>query len=226
MNKIGIIVSGGSINDEFATNVIKSINPSVLIGVDSGLGFLYRNQISPTHIVGDFDSVDANVIAYYKEQTNIPFREFNPVKDATDTEIALRLAIELGVTRLYVLGATGTRLDHVMSNIQILKIALDAGVETYLWDSCNRISLWNTEICLKRETSFGTYFSIFPFGGTVEKVFIKGAKYPLSDYQMTPYESRTVSNEFSDDIVQITFENGYVILMETRDRKENNHEKI
>lgn len=217
MNKIGIIVSGGSIDDEFATNVIKSINPSVLIGVDSGLGFLYRNQISPTHIVGDFDSVDANVIAYYKEQTNIPIREFNPVKDATDTEIALRLAIELGITRLYILGATGTRLDHVMSNIQILKIALDAGVETYLWDSCNRISLWDKKITLKKELAFGNYFSIFPFGGEVSDVTIEGAVYPLKDYCMTPYESRTVSNEMKDDVVKITFTKGYVILMETQD---------
>ena len=100
-----------------------------------------------------------------------------------------------------------------------MKIALDADVETYLWDQCNRISLWDAEICLQRETSFGTYFSIFPFGGTVEDVSIKGAKYPLSDYQMSPYESRTVSNEFAEDTVRITFGNGYVILMETRDLK-------
>jgi thiamine pyrophosphokinase len=217
MNKIGIIVSGGSVHDAFAAQVIENVNPGVLIGVDSGLEFLYRNQISPTHIVGDFDSVDKTVIAYYKEQSNIPIREFNPVKDATDTEIALRLAIELGVKKLYILGATGTRLDHVMSNIQILKIALDAGVETYLWDDCNRISLWDKDIYLEKRSAFGKYFSIFPFGGEVCDVTIEGAKYPLKDYRMTPYESRTVSNEMQDAIVKITFSKGYVILMETQD---------
>ena len=217
MNKIGIIVSGGSIQDTFAVNVIKNINPSVLIAVDSGLEFLYRNQISPTHIVGDFDSVDQKVIAHYKEESSIPIREFNPVKDATDTEIALRLAIELGMEKLYILGATGTRLDHVMSNIQILKIAIDAGVETYLWDNCNRISLWNKEIVLEKKSAYGKYFSIFPFGGEVNNVTIEGAKYPLKEYRMTPYESRTVSNEMKDATVKITFSKGYVILMETQD---------
>jgi len=217
MNKTGIIISGGSVQDEFATKVIENLKPDVLIGVDSGLEFLYRNHISPTHIVGDFDSVDASVIAYYKEHTDIPIREFNPVKDATDTEIALRMALELGVDKLYILGATGTRLDHVMSNIQILKIALDTGVEAYLWDECNRISLWKKEICLEKTKSFGTYFSIFPLGGEVDDLNIEGAKYPLSHYRMLPYESRTVSNEFSDDLVKITFGNGHVILMETRD---------
>ena len=217
MNKKGIIISGGSIDDAFAMHVIADMKPDVLIGVDSGLNFLYRNKVCPTHIVGDFDSVEPNVIAYYREQTKVPIRKFDPVKDATDTEIALRMAIELGVEKICILGATGTRLDHVMSNIQILKIALDAGVETYIQDTCNRISLWEKEIRLEKVKSFGKYFSIFPFGGTVESVSIEGAKYPLSNYRMTSFESRTVSNEIKDDVVKITFPDGYVILMETRD---------
>ena len=30
------------------------------------------------------------LVAYYREEVNVPIREFNPVKDASDTEIALR----------------------------------------------------------------------------------------------------------------------------------------
>lgn len=219
MNKKGLIISGGTIEDAFAVQVIETFAPDYIIGVDSGLQFLYRNQVMPTHIVGDFDSVDAEVISYYRECTNVPIREFNPVKDATDTEIAVRLAIELGVEELWLLGATGTRLDHVMSNMQILKLALDEGVEAYILDACNRISLWENEIYLEKADAFGTYFSIFPFGGTVERVSIEGAKYPLDNYRLTPFESRTVSNEMADDIVRITFSDGMLLLMETRDGK-------
>lgn len=217
MNKKGIIISGGSIDDVFAMQTINEIQPDYVIGVDSGLNFLYRNRVTPTHIVGDFDSVEPSVIAFYKEEGSIPIREFNPVKDATDTEIAVKLAVELGVEKLWLLGATGTRLDHVMSNIQILKIALDAGVKAYILDECNRISLWEREIHLEKAQCFGEYFSIFPFGGVVEQVSIEGAKYPLCNYCMTPFESRTVSNEMKEDSVKITFPEGYVILMETRD---------
>ena len=142
MNKKCVIVSGGSINDSFAMKMIENIKPDCVIGVDSGLNFLYRNQVLPTHIVGDFDSVTPEVIAYYKENSHIPIREFNPVKDATDTEIAVRLAAELGVKELWLLGATGTRLDHVKANIQILKIAFDYGIKAYILDECNRISVW------------------------------------------------------------------------------------
>lgn len=217
MSKKGIIVSGGAIQDEFAMQLIQDVTPEYIVAVDSGLNFIYRNQVVPTHIVGDFDSVKPEVIAHYKEQATIPVREFNPVKDATDTEIAVRLAIELGVNELWILGATGTRLDHVMANIQVLKIALDAGVKAWIVDEHNRISLWKNEIFLLDETRFGTYFSIFPFGTEVKDVSIKGAKYPLAKYHMTNENSRCVSNERADKEVVITFSEGIVILMETRD---------
>ena len=217
MNKKGMIISGGSIEDAFALQMLEEIRPDYVIGVDSGLAFLYHNQVMPTHIVGDFDSVEPEIIAYYRENTAIPVRAFNPVKDATDTEIAVHLAVELGVKKLWILGATGTRLDHVMSNIQILKIALDHEIEAYIMDTCNRISLWQKEIYLSKGSQFGKYFSIFPFGGVVEDVSIEGAKYPLSHYRMTPYESRCVSNEMEEDEVKITFPEGFVVLMETRD---------
>lgn len=219
MNKKCVIVSGGSIDDPFAIQVIENIKPDCVIGVDSGLDFLYRNQVVPTHIVGDFDSVSPEVISYYKSKADIPIREFTPVKDSTDTEIAVRFATELGAEELVILGATGTRLDHVMANIQILKIALDQGMKAYILDECNRISVWEKEIRLCASERFGKYFSLFPLGGVVEDVSIEGAKYPLQHYKMSPFESRCVSNEYKDDEVVITFPKGTIVLMETRDKE-------
>ena len=219
MNKKCVIVSGGSINDSFAMQIIENIKPDCVIGVDSGLNFLYRNQIMPTHIVGDFDSVSPDVIAYYKSMENIPIREFNPVKDSTDTEIAVHLSAELGAKELFLLGATGTRFDHVMANIQILKIALDYDMQAYILDENNRISVWEKQIHLYKKECFGKYFSLFPLGGDVEDVSIEGAKYPLEHYRMSPFESRCVSNEYEGEEVKITFPKGYVILMETKDKE-------
>ena len=214
-----MIVSGGSIDGSFALEMLEKINPDIIIGVDSGLAFLYHNQVVPTHIVGDFDSVEKEIIAYYKEKTEVPIREFNPVKDATDTEIAVRMAIELGLTELWIFGATGTRLDHVMANIQVLKIALDAGMKTYIIDNYNRISLAKKKICLSKKDAFGPYFSIFPLGGIIGELNIVGAKYPLQNYTLYPYDSRCVSNQILEKDVHITFPEGILILMETRDGK-------
>lgn len=218
MNKKIIIISGGSIDDAFAVECIQQVQPEIIIGVDSGLGFLYRNQVKPTHIVGDFDSVEPSIIEYYRT-TDIPIRQFNPVKDASDTEIAVRFALELGAEEIWLLGATGTRLDHVMANMQVLKIAHDAGVKAYIVDVCNRISLAEKEIYLSKKEAFGDYFSIFPFGGIVEDVSIEGAKYPLEHYRLCPYDSRCVSNELAEETVKITFPQGMILLMETKDKK-------
>ena len=74
-----------------------------MIGVDKGMEFLYSHQILPNYIVGDFDSVKKEIGDYYRNETDVPIREFNPVKDASDTEIAIRLAMTLGAGEILIL---------------------------------------------------------------------------------------------------------------------------
>lgn len=218
MSKKAVIISGGTIDDKFVLQMLDEIQSEYVIGVDRGLEFLYRNQVMPTHIVGDFDSVKAELVEYYEKQTQVPIQKFRPEKDASDTEIALHLAIELGVEKVWIFGGTGSRLDHVMANIQILKIAHDRGIKAYLQDTNNRISLAEKEIKLYKKDVFGDYFSIFPFGGVVEDISIEGAKYLLSHYRLCPNSSMCVSNELQENEVKITFPTGTIILMETRDK--------
>ena len=78
---------------------------------------------------------------YYRDETDVPIREFNPVKDASDTEIAIRLAMTLGCKEMIILGATGGRIDHLWANIQSLAIPFQAGVEAQILDPQNRIRL-------------------------------------------------------------------------------------
>ncbi|MEE0883661.1 MAG: thiamine diphosphokinase [Faecalimonas sp.] len=217
MSKKAVIISGGTIDDKFVLQMLNEIQPAYVIGVDRGLEFLHRNHVMPTHIVGDFDSVRTEVVEFYQKETQVLIRKFKPEKDASDTEIALHLAIELGVEKVWIFGGTGSRLDHVMANIQILKIAHDLGIKAYLQDASNRISLAEKEVMLRQEENFGDYFSIFPFGGVVEDISIEGAKYPLSHYRLCPNSSMCVSNEMQEKEVKITFPTGMIILMETRD---------
>ena len=217
MSKRTVIVSGGMVEKDFALPILKSEDTEFIIGVDSGLKFLYDNEIKPDYIVVDFDSAPRSLVSYYREELNVPVREFNPVKDASDTEIALRLCIGLNRKEIWILGATGNRIDHMWANVQCLQIALDAGADASIVDSHNQIRLLDKGITLKREEAFGKYFSLFPLELPVDDLSITGAKYPLKDHFMKPDDSLCVSNEFAEDEVDIWFAFGKVILMETRD---------
>ena len=194
MSKRTVIVSGGILEKEFVLPILQSEETEFIIGVDKGLQFLYENEIKPDYIVGDFDSVPREIVEYYRTEENVPIREFNPVKDASDTEIALRLCLGLRRKEIYILGGTGNRIDHLWANIQCLNIALAAGSEAMILDSHNRIRILEHGITLTRAEAFGKYFSVFPLELPVEDFSISGAKYPLQNFVC-----------------------GKVILMETRD---------
>ena len=197
--------------------MLESYEKEYIIAVDKGMEFLYRHDIMPSYIVGDFDSVNKEIGDYYRNETQVPIREYVPAKDATDTEIAIRLAMTLGCSEIIILGATGGRIDHLWANVQCLMIPFKAGIDARIMDSQNMIRLIEDEVHLKKEEAFGPYFSVFPLGAEVYGLTIQGAKYPLYNHTLTPYDSLCVSNEFKDDEVVIDFHAGTVILMQTRD---------
>ena len=177
----------------------------------------------PSYIVGDFDSVKKEIGDYYRDETNVPIREYNPVKDASDTEIAIRLAMTLGCSELIILGATGGRIDHLWANVQSLMIPFKAGIDAKIIDSQNLIRLiGDGETLLKKEEAVGPYFSVFPLGEEVFGFNIEGAKYPLRNHTLSPCNSLCVSNQIAEDVdeVVISFPAGNVILMQTRDKRE------
>lgn len=217
MTKKTVIVSGGMLEEDFVLPILKSEETEFVIGVDKGLEFLYKHEIKPDYIVGDFDSVSRELVDYYREELNVPIREFNPVKDASDTEIALRLCLGLNRKSILILGGTGNRIDHLWANVQCLQIALQAGADARIVDSHNQIRLLDSDITLKKTEAFGPYFSLFPLEMPVDELSIRGAKYPLQNHFLKPSDSLCVSNEFAEDEVTISFVYGKVILMETRD---------
>ena len=117
----------------------------------------------PTYILGDFDSLSPKILNYYKENHVAPIREFNPMKDNTDTDIAFQQAIVLGSSEITILGATGGRLDHFLSIVQNLKTAWEKKIPAYIVDSRNLITIpVETSFEIRKEEQFGKYVSFFP----------------------------------------------------------------
>ena len=154
---------------------------------------------------------------YFDEQPEISKIRLDPIKDDTDTEFAIRKAISMGAKRITLLGAIGTRLDHVLGNVELLGIGLSEHVQIEMLDTNNRIRMINTGITIGKEEQFGTYVSLIPYTAEVKGLTLTGFKYPLDHYTLKGFCSIGVSNEITAEKATITFEDGILIVIESRD---------
>lgn len=211
---ITLIISGGELNSNFLKEFIKNNNINNIIAVDKGLEALDENGILPNYIVGDFDSINKNVLSKY--ENNAEVIKLNPEKDFSDTHMALKLAIKIKSTSIYVLGAMGKRIDHALANIHILKEALDSNIECKILDSNNEIQLITTG---KHEVgNLGyKYVSLIPLTTKVEGITLTGFKYPLNNATLEIGHSIGVSNELIKDIATIEIKSGILIFIKSKD---------
>ena len=222
MKKI-LIITGGRTETDFIAEVYESYSPDIVIVADRGAMVAKELNIIPDYLVGDFDSGDTTVVEYFRAQFEIygkpMIKSFNPEKDETDTELAISLAQTLNPSEIVLLGATGTRLDHTLANIELLYRLLEGGIESRIIDEYNVISIHDSAITLKRDKALGEYFSLIPFTDKVKGLSIRGAKYEVENHILNSGSSLGVSNEFKKDMVEINFESGILILFMTSDER-------
>ena len=206
-----LIVSGGTPPSEriFKDELKKC---QLFLGADSGCETYFKYNVMPHYALGDFDSIGEE----YREKlkcTNVI--KFNSEKDNTDSELAVLKAIELGAREIVLLGFTGTRIDHMLSNLGLLNTCLDNRVKAYIRDNNNTIYLIDKPTILK--DSMGKYISFQAFGEDVENFSIKGAKYELENYNLTFGNGRCVSNEFLNGYISINFKKGKILIIYSND---------
>ena len=211
-----LIVCGGEIDGDFAERLIMSSGFEVIIAADRGMDFLYEHKITPDIIVGDFDSVKNEALSYFKEKGMSDIHVLNPEKDDTDSECALQIALDHGADHIIIIGATGTRIDHVLGNISLLGKAMSEGKMAELLDTHNRIRMINNELEIEKNKQYGKYVSIIPVCKN-NKITLEGFKYPLKDYTFEGFNTLGISNELVDDIAKITVNEGQYIVIESKD---------
>ncbi len=214
-----VIISGGRLDVQFASAFIEKEKPEILIAADKGLAFFEETGICPTQIVGDFDSLGETLLPKY-ERLGVPIRKFNPVKDATDTEIAVRLGMELGAEKISILGASeGNRLDHLFGNVLTMMIPQQEGVDCFMVDAHNRVRILTKPVEIKKSEQFGKYISLIPLTTDVHGVTLTGFKYPLWDHRFNVQTTGSlgVSNELVEETGKIDFRSGILLMLECTD---------
>ncbi len=216
-----LILTGGHISTQFVKEYLKVEEFTTIIAVDKGLLVADNLNIPVNYVVGDFDSVPEQILNKYrnksKNNNNFKIMEFNPEKDATDTHIALKLAMDLEGDEIVILGGTGSRLDHTLANIQLLREPLEKNIRTLILDEHNKIYLINSGMTFRKDKLFGDYISLLPYTEQVTNVTLEGFKYPLYNKTLIVGDSLGVSNEIISEEASILLDSGTLIVIESRD---------
>ncbi len=211
-----VIISGGSIDEDLALRFLSG--KPYIIAADKGLLFLEKHGLSANLIVGDFDSSPAGFIEKYRsDHPEAQIRSYRPEKDYTDTEIAVTAALEMGRKEIIILGGTGSRLDHVLGNIQLLELIADRGGTGVILDQHNRITLHRESFIIDRDSQWGKYISFFAWGGKVKGLSLKGFHYGLDHYELGTSGSLGVSNELDAESGMVEFTEGRLLMVESAD---------
>ncbi len=204
-----LLISGGSITDY---SILESAAQSadMIICADSGILHAEKLGITPDVWVGDFDSADStNHLC--KRMVQLPVE-----KDDTDTMSAARIIVQSGADSAALFGSTGTRLDHTLANLFVLKFLLDNGVNASIEDEHNIVFLHqNGSVDISAQE--GRFLSILPFCSTPKSVSITGVKYPLCDADLSDNHPIGVSNQITSQKATLTVDNGCVAVFLSRD---------
>ncbi|MGI6777036.1 MAG: thiamine diphosphokinase [Acetivibrionales bacterium] len=208
-----VIISNGNICDyEYMRRYIEKSH--YIICTDGAVRHLELLGIKPDVLLGDFDSISSSELMRYKS-SGVPLCKYPAEKDMTDTELAVDFAVDKGYGRIIILGALGTRFDHSLSNIFLLKKMLDRKVEGVIIDEYNEIRLIKDRITLTREER--VMITLLPLSSKVEGITTKGLRYPLFNATIEIGSSWGVSNEFTQDTAEVTIGSGLLLVIKSRD---------
>ena len=201
---IALIVGNGEVDKSVLEHIPE--NPFVICA-DGGIRHMEMLGLKADILMGDMDSAKnadtASAIVY-------PVR-----KDFTDSEIAVNYAIEKGYTEIFMIGFTGTRLDHTFSNLSLLKTIFQKGAKGKIIDK-NNVIIWaeRENIVFGKK---GDIVSILPFGEDVSGISTEGLEYPLNNEKLYFTKSRGVSNVMCGDVCKITIESGSALIIKSKD---------
>ena len=211
MSRCVIVAAGQILDYERAKSFLQP--GDFFIFCDDGLRHAESLGVTPSLIVGDFDSCNAELLTKWSnrcETIRLP-RE----KDDTDTLFAVKLAVERGFDDFLLLGAMGGRFDHALGNVSILLYLDGLGKKAQMIDDYSIMQVVGKEPFYIEDTC--SYFSVLTVAGDVSGVNIKNAKYPLENTKLSADFQLGISNEvLPGKRAEVSVEQGRVLVVVVR----------
>lgn len=201
-----VVFSGGEVRDyEFLKSIIQK--DDLLVAADSGAEHLYQIGIEPDILIGDMDSIS-------QHPSGKEIIKLNVMKDETDTEAAVRVATERGADELIIVGATGTRLDHSLANLLLLKQLSKKNIRAQIADEKNVVRY--IDASFEIEGSEGDILSVIP----LTRLFIEsttGLLYEVNNDYLEVGSSRGISNVMTKSRAEVRVNSGSALVIKSKD---------
>ncbi|ACL23371.1 thiamine diphosphokinase [Chloroflexus aggregans] len=183
-----------------------------LIAADGGGTALFTHGYTPHLLIGDLDSITPEALAAYQAQ-GVAIERHRPDKDETDLELALLAAVNLGASRIDIIGALGGRWDQSLANVTLLGMAELRGRRVRLLDHPQQI--WLVTDVSVIPGAVGDTVSLLPFGGDAHGITTEGLAYPLHNGTLYYDRARGVSNVITATPAQVQVRDGALLIVWT-----------
>lgn len=209
-----VVVTGGEPPIGAAVDAALADVPeaAVIVAADSGVHHAALLGLAVHHAVGDFDSADPDTLAALEAAgTEVVAHPVD--KDATDLELALGVAEDLGARRVVVLGGGGGRLDHLLGNLLVLAAPRFANlvVDAALGAAAVHVARpWAPTVLHGRP---GDLVTLLPAHGPAVGVVTDGLLYPLDHELLVEGSTRGLSNELAAPRAEVRLNAGCLLVV-------------
>lgn len=204
-----MVVTGA---EPFDPHVIDDIpNDAEVIAADSGLDHALSAGLTPSTVVGDFDSISEAGRRWAEANATVVSHPVD--KDATDTELALAIAADRNPDHLILVSGGGDRLDHTFAAIGSLtsSVLVSVPVLEARWGT-ERIRVLHGPGRATIPTTVGATVSVLALAGPATGVGLAGTKWTLDGEDLGSLVGRGVSNVAIDDTVTVTVTTGVLAV--------------
>lgn len=210
-----IILANGDTPSKKIINQLYSVGVNKLICADGGANIAYKLNLTPDFIIGDFDSIRPEVKKYYFSRSEII--QLKGQND-TDVEKCLKFAIKKKFGEVFLMGATGDRLDHTICNLGIVlkfydKIRIKIIHKKSILIPCSGNLYLNT---VPNEL-----ISLYAFDNNT-KITSNGLYYPLKNTTLQFGKKESTSNFATSDKVSLNIKGGIVFVIRELNKAKKN----
>jgi thiamine pyrophosphokinase len=206
-NTITIIVNGVINNPDFYKNILK--NSNIIICADGGANHAQTFDIIPDYVIGDMDSITANLLRQLQNNTKTKVI-IDKDQNKTDLELAITLAESLHPQGIIILGATGNDMDHTLANIMCLT-KISPTINAYIIDNNNKIMLVEDTIDIKGRKD--DIVSVIPITD-VQGLTYQGLKWDMTDANIN-FGWLGVRNRMTSTKANITLTSGKILVIKS-----------